>query len=88
MYEEATPGSRFGPNLNLILMRGPQRAPLGVSAERYRLYASGAHGVARLCADPVGGVAVACWAPRRRSGLGGRLGADPVGGVDVGTVVR
>jgi len=69
-----------------ILMRGPQRAPLGVSAERYRLY--GHPGVARLCADPVGGVAVACWAPRRRSGWGGRLGADPVGGVDVGTVVR
>jgi len=43
-------------------------------------------GVARLCADPVGGVA--CWAPRRRSGWGGRLGADPVGGVDVGTRTR
>jgi hypothetical protein len=72
-------------------MRGPQRAPLGVSAERYRLYGHPAHMygvVARLCADPVGGVA--CWAPQRRSCWGGRLGADPVGGVDVdvGTVVR
>jgi hypothetical protein len=66
-----------------ILMRGPQRAPLplGVSAERYRLYGHPAHiCMARLCADPVGGVA--CWrAPRRRSGWGGRLGADPMGGV-------
>ena len=66
-------------------MRGPQRAPLGVSAERYRLYGHSAHNrwgvwlVGHLGADPVGVGAsaqirwgVCVW-------LVGHLGADPVG---------
>jgi len=55
--------------LLFILMRGPQRAPLGVSAERYRLYAIRRTYVWRASAQIRWGV----WL------VGGHLGADPVG---------
>ena len=57
-----------------ILMRGPQRSPLGVSAERYRLHGHPAHMVVwRASAQIRWGVWMwLLW-------LVGHLGADPVG---------
>jgi len=61
-------------------MRGPQRAPLGVSAERYRLYCHPAHMVVwRASAQIRWGVWM--WLLMGTTWLVGYLGADPMGGV-------
>jgi len=56
-----------------ILMRGPQRAPLGVSAERYKLYGHPAHMVVWRASAQIR------WGERMWLWLVGHLGADPVG---------